>query len=242
MTSARKAGLGAGAAAVIAATVAFLPSWEGMDKVAKRDMIGTGHPITYCYGQTDEFGDVKVGTRFTKMQCDAKLAESLPRYFARIDKCIKVPLPVKSVAALLDASYNAGAGAVCRSPMLAEMNAGSVRAGCDAFRDWRTTTKNNGVRRTVKGLIARRTGIGDGRQSERDLCLEGLREDAWYIPSALPQPVSAGAASARSLPKAATSDKSAVTKKLKAAPPAKPACGFPFPWLFNPQCWAGGPV
>jgi lysozyme len=40
--------------------------WEGMDKVAKRDMIGTGHPVTYCYGQTDEFGKVKVGTRFTK--------------------------------------------------------------------------------------------------------------------------------------------------------------------------------
>jgi hypothetical protein len=29
-------------------------------------MIGTGHPVTYCHGQTDEFGKVKVGTRFTK--------------------------------------------------------------------------------------------------------------------------------------------------------------------------------
>ena len=170
--------LGTGGAAVIAATVLFLPNWEGRDLVAKPDMIGTGHPITYCHGQTDEFGKVKAGTRFTPEQCSKLLGESLPKYLVPLDHCIKVPLPIKAVSSLLDASYNAGAGAVCKSPMLARMNEGNIRAGCEAFRGW--YIRSDGQVR--KGLVARRSGIGDGRKSERDLCLEGLTEpkSAWY--------------------------------------------------------------
>lgn len=160
------------AGAVIAVGVAFIPNWEGLKLVASRDKIGTGHPVDYCYGQTDEFGSVKVGTRFTKQQCDEKLAQSLPRYLEAIDKCIKVPLPTKSHAALLSAAYNAGPAAVCRSPMVAKMNTGDIRGGCDAFRGWYVRSAG----KVRKGLIARRSGIGDGRKSERDLCLEGLSE------------------------------------------------------------------
>ena len=61
MTQLRRSAATTGGAAVIACCVAFLPNWEGMDKVARRDAIGTGHPVTYCYGQTSEFGDVAVG-------------------------------------------------------------------------------------------------------------------------------------------------------------------------------------
>lgn len=172
MGTARKVGGATGGAAVIAAAIVFLPNWEGMDTVAKKDMIGTGHPITYCYGQTDEFGKVKEGTRFTKKECDEKLKQSLPKYHEAIRKCIKVELPVKTEAALLDAAYNAGPAAVCRSPMLAKMNAGNLTGGCNAFKGW--YVRSDGKER--KGLIARRSGIGDGRKSERDLCLEGVKE------------------------------------------------------------------
>jgi lysozyme len=159
-----------GSAGVIAATVVFLPQWEGMDSVAKRDMIGTGHPVTYCYGQTDEFGQVRVGTRFTKQECDQKLAESLPRYLAKIEPCIKVPLPGKTKAALLDAAYNAGPGAVCKSPMVRLMNAGKIKEGCNAFAGWYVRSDGK-VRR---GLVARRGG--DSRKGEKQLCLEGIQE------------------------------------------------------------------
>jgi lysozyme len=169
MSTAKKVG---GSAAVIAATVVFLPVWEGMDSVAKKDMIGTGHPITYCYGQTDEFGAVKEGTRFTKAECDKKLAQSLPKYLDAIQKCIKVELPAKTEASLLDAAYNAGSAAVCRSPMVAKMNAGDIEGGCNAFEGW--YIRSDGKAR--KGLIARRSGIGDGRKSEKQLCLEGVKE------------------------------------------------------------------
>jgi lysozyme len=168
-----------GSAAVIAATVVFLPNWEGMDKVAKRDMIGTGHPVTYCYGQTDEFGSVKSGTRFNKQECDQKLAESLPKYLEKVGPCVHVPVPVKTMAALLDASYNAGPAAVCKSQMVRRINSGDIRGGCDAFKGW--YVRSDGQVR--KGLVARRSGIGDGRKSERDLCLEGLSETQgdWYL-------------------------------------------------------------
>lgn len=174
-TVATHGGVAAGTAAIIAAAVAFTPLWEGMDKVARRDAVGTGHPITYCYGQTDEFGKVKVGTKFTKQECDAKLAQSLPHYLALIEPCIQRDLPVKTAAALLDAAWNTGPNAVCRSPMLAKMNAGDIRGGCDAFKGWYIT----GDHHVLPGLIARRSGRkNDPRKSERDLCLEGLDEAA----------------------------------------------------------------
>jgi lysozyme len=158
-------------ASIVAALVGFTPQWEGMDKVARRDAIGTGHPITYCYGQTSEFGDVKAGQRFTKVECDAKLAESLPRYVNGVAKCATRIFPVKVWAALVDGAYNAGIAAVCRSPMMAKMNAGDYEAGCNAFAGW--YIRSDGTIR--KGLIARRSGLrGDPRVSERALCLEGL--------------------------------------------------------------------
>ncbi len=170
MSTAKKIG---GGAAVIAATVVFLPVWEGMDSVAKKDMIGTGHPVTYCYGQTDEFGNVKEGTRFTKQDCDAKLKQSLPKYLAAIDKCIARELPVKTKAALLDAAYNAGPAAVCRSPMVKLMNSGKIAEGCAAFEGW--YIRSDGQAR--KGLVARRSGIpGDKRKNEKQLCMEGVKE------------------------------------------------------------------
>lgn len=171
--TARKSALAAGTGGIIACCVAFTPIWEGMDPVAKRDAIGTGHPVTYCYGQTAEFGDVKVGTRFTKSECDEKLAESLPKYLEQIEPCVHVDVPDKTMASLLDASYNAGPAAVCRSPMVAKMNAGDLEAGCKAFKGW--YIRSDGQVR--KGLVARRSGI-DSRKSEEQLCLEGLSDAA----------------------------------------------------------------
>lgn len=172
MTTTRKVTLTAAGAAAVAAAVAFTPTWEGMDKVARRDPVGTGHPITYCYGQTSEFGDVKVGTRFTKKECDAKLAESLPKYLAAFDACVKVPVPPKLMGALLDGAYNFGHGRICKSPMVTLMNAGNLADGCRAFKGYIVT----GNHHYLYGLAARRGGVGDPRKSEMDLCLEGLKE------------------------------------------------------------------
>lgn len=180
--TARRSGAAAGSAAVIAATVAFLPAWEGTDYVAKRDRIGTGHPITWCHGETTvDDPTVKVGQRFTKQQCDESLKKKLPKYLNEVGPCVHVPVPVKSMAALLDAAWNAGSGRVCHSPMVARINAGNVRGACDAFDKW--IVRSDGQERY--GLIARRAGEkhGDTRKSERALCLEGAndRNTEWFI-------------------------------------------------------------
>ncbi len=164
---------GAGSLAVIAAATTILTVWEGTDLVAKKDMIGTGHPMTYCHGQTDEFGKVKEGQRFTPAQCKDLLAKSLPKYLTPLQACVKVEVPVKTMAALLDAAYNAGPAAVCRSPMVAKMNAGDVQGGCRAFKGW--YVRSDGQER--RGLVARRSGLpGDKRVNEMQLCLEGWVE------------------------------------------------------------------
>ena len=166
MKTAHKAGaVGTG---VIAIALAFTPAWEGLWTTAQVDTIGTGHPVTYCYGQTTENGSVKAGQKFTPEQCKDLLAKSLPKYLAQINPCIKVAIPDKTRAALLDAAYNAGSSAVCKSPMVAKMNAGDLRGGCEAFDGWYVRASG----RVVKGLIARRSG--DTRQGEKELCLEGL--------------------------------------------------------------------
>lgn len=164
---------GIGGAAVIALCVPFLTYWEGTDLVAKRDAIGTGHPITYCHGQTDEFGKVKAGDRFTPAQCDALLAKSLPKYLAPLQACIKVAIPDKAMGAALDAAYNAGDAAVCHSPMVAKFNAGDIKGGCEAFAGWYVRAAGN----VVRGLVRR-------REAERKLCLEGVNEP----PAPAPKP------------------------------------------------------
>lgn len=168
--------------AVILTATIFTPMWEGMDTVARKDLYGTGHPVTYCYGQTSEFGKVKEGTRFTKKECDEKLAQSLPTYLDPIVQCVKVDLPVKVWGSLLDAAYNAGPGRVCASPMVKRMNAGDIKGGCDAFDGW--IVRGDG--KVLKGLILRRAGEihGDKRKSERALCLEGLKESKTTVSTA----------------------------------------------------------
>lgn len=177
-TSSKVGATGAGA---IAICLTFTPIWEGMDLVAKPDAIGTGHPLTYCNGLTSTDGKVKAGQRFTPAQCKKLLAEALPKYWAPIEPCIHVPLPDKTASSLLDASFNAGPTAVCKSPMLATMNKGDLKGGCEDFDGWYITTKNNGLRRIVPGLVNRRSG--DWRKGEKQLCLEGVAEG-------LPKPVS----------------------------------------------------
>lgn len=174
MKHAKKAVAGATAALVIAAVIPFTKGWEGTDLVAKRDMIGTGNPITYCSGLTAHDGKVKVGQRFTQQQCDKLLRPAMLPYWNEIVPCIHVALPVKTAASLLDAAFNAGSPAVCHSPMLVKMNAGDLKGGCAAFPNWYTTTKNHGIRKVVPGLINRRKG--DYRLGEKGLCLQGVKD------------------------------------------------------------------
>ncbi len=161
MSTAKKAGA-AGAGAIMLATVFIMP-WEGLWTTAKVDTIGTGRPVTVCYGETE---GIKLGEHFTKEQCSEMLKKKLPRYAAEIAPCIKVPISDKEWAAYISFAYNVGSAGFCRSSAAARLNRGDHSGACDALMQW---TRAQG--RVVKGLVNRRT-------AERKLCLEGTSEPA----------------------------------------------------------------
>ena len=157
---------GAAGAGVLLLACSFIQPWEGLWTTAKVDTIGTGRPVTVCYGATRaEIPGLKAGQRYTKEECSELLKKSIPKYWKGIAPSIHVDLPDKVKAALISASYNAGSAAVSRSPMVARMNAGDLRGGCNAFATWYVSAQG----RVVKGLVNRRA-------AEKQLCLEGLAE------------------------------------------------------------------
>lgn len=159
ITSKRVTIAGSVIAAAIAIAVPITGQFEGLWLVAKIDKIGTGQPPTVCYGETE---GVKVGDRYTKVECDAMLAKKLPRYQNEILKCINVDVSPKMLAAFTSFAYNVGSAGFCRSTTLKKLNAGDKRGACDALMQW---TRARGV--VVRGLVNR-------RNAERRLCLEGI--------------------------------------------------------------------
>lgn len=165
---------GATGAGAILLACSFIQPWEGLWTTAQVDTIGTGRPVTYCYGQTNEAGDVKVGQKFTPQQCSDLLAKTLPKYNAEISKCIHVPISDKERAAFISFAYNVGSAGFCRSSAAKKLNAGDHAGACDGLMSW---TQAQG--RVVKGLVNRRS-------AERKLCLEGVNTK----PPAAPEPIS----------------------------------------------------
>jgi lysozyme len=160
MKNIHKAGIGVATAGAIALALPYIKQFEGYWPTVKIDWIGTGHPPTGGYGETE---NVRLGETHNEAFWSDRLKMRLPQYFAKIAPCIHVELPDSAEAALISAAYNAGPAAVCRSPMLARMNAGNIRGGCEAFRGWYIMASG----RVIQGLINR-------RNQERALCLSGL--------------------------------------------------------------------
>ena len=91
-------------------------------------------------------------------------------YFKPIKKCIPNGTTLNEAAALVDASINAGPGAVCRElgPMwTAARTEEDYEAACEFFIGWRETVRGRSCRdpkNNCRGLVKR-------RQYERDLCM-----------------------------------------------------------------------
>lgn len=150
---------GAGAAWVAIAVAAVAP-FEGFASKPYVDRVGTGHPVTWCYGETSADHPVPAaGTTFTKAQCQQYLAADLQKYDVAVRKCIHVPLPPHREAALVSAAYNLGPAAVCNGAIARNLNAGNVTAGCNALLAY-----DHASGRVVPGLLKR-------RQAERAMCL-----------------------------------------------------------------------
>ena len=141
--------------AYAAIAAALIAPAEGLWLTAKVDRIGTGQPPTGCYGMTSADRPVHVGDKYTKEECMGYLVQDIPKYWNPVAKCIspKAKLTEHFKAALTSASYNAGPGAVCKSPMVKRINAGSTIAdACAGLHGWYVRAR--GV--FVQGLVNRR--------------------------------------------------------------------------------------
>lgn len=148
----------------IAATVATVapvltePN-EGYRGKAYRDPAGY---LTQCYGERQ----VDPSVIYTKSECATKLRKRMARDYApAIVKCVPDfadPANKWAFGAAIDASYNAGPAAVCRSPMAKAFNAGLWGAGCLMFVGWYDTARG----KKYPGLVKR-------RQEEKTYCLTG---------------------------------------------------------------------
>jgi len=144
-------------AAVVSATATFTAPMEGEVLHIYRDPVGIP---TYCNGETQNPIWEKT---YTHAECQALLRKRLAQDFApAILRCVPGLIDQHSAfQASLDAAYNAGPGAFCRSPMAAHFNAGRWKAGCTAFVGWRVTAGGKALR----GLVTRRI-------KESRLCLD----------------------------------------------------------------------
>jgi lysozyme len=133
---------------------------EGVWYTAKIDQIGTGKPVTWCYGETE--GPVAVGTRFTPQQCDAMLSKKLVRYANSAVSCIYVPISAKMLASYIDFNYNVGEAAFCKSTVVRKLNQLDYEGACEAMRPW---VNSGGQFR--QGLLNRRI-------DEIALCRDGI--------------------------------------------------------------------
>lgn len=153
-------------AAWVTLAVTIVAGFEGFASKPYVDRVGTGHPITWCYGETKADGPVPpMSMTFTKQQCLDQLGQSLQKYDDMVHACIHVSLPPHREAALVSFTYNLGQGALCKGAVAAGINAGDLTGtkqhprGCNAMLAY-----NHANGRVLAGLTTR-------RKQERALCL-----------------------------------------------------------------------
>jgi len=124
------------------------------------------HIPTQGYGETQDIDPTRI---WSKDEAMARLRQRMARDYApKIERCVPlIDEHPNAFGAMIDASYNAGPAAVCKSPMARQFNAGRLRSGCQAFVGWYTTARDRrtGARKTLPGLVKR-------RNAEASLCMK----------------------------------------------------------------------
>jgi lysozyme len=121
---------------------------------------------TACDGLTK---GVRLGQTYTPDQCGRMLEAALIEHAAGVMRCtqglaINKPGRDNVRFAAISLAYNIGVAGWCGSTARKRIDAGQIRAACDAFLAW-DKARVRGVLRPVKGLTLR-------RQRERAACLK----------------------------------------------------------------------
>lgn len=133
--------------------------FESCRLTAYPDPASGGDPWTCGWGTTGP--DVKPGTVWTQAQADSRLTIRLDEAADDVDRLVKVLLTPSQKAALVDFTYNLGAGNLASSTLLKLLNAGNYQSAADEFPSW-----DMAAGKKLAGLVARRA-------AERTLFLTG---------------------------------------------------------------------
>jgi lysozyme len=130
----------------------FIVSFEG-----KHRALGDGRYIAYkCpagvwtihAGVTE---GVKPGMIVTEAEGQAMFARELAHFEQAVERLVTVPLNQNEFDCLVSFAYNCGEGALARSSILKNLNAGNREAAARGFAAW-----NRGGGRVLPGLVRRR--------------------------------------------------------------------------------------
>lgn len=109
--------------------------------------------LTVCDGHTGS--DIDPKRIFTDAECDAWRDADLAIADRAVRRLITVPLNDWQRAALIDFSYNLGAGNLAESTMRRKFNAGDYAGGCAELDRW-VKGRVGGVLMALPGLVTRR--------------------------------------------------------------------------------------
>lgn len=146
--------------AIVLAGAGIVAHFEGKSNGSYPDPVGIW---TICYGETK---GVRQGDYKTDEECLDSLAEELTDHHKKMMLHIKTPISVKEEAAYLSFTYNVGVGAFSKSTLLKKLNKGDRLGACEQLLRW-----NKAGGKVLNGLTKR-------RQTERDLCVEGVNESS----------------------------------------------------------------
>jgi lysozyme len=156
LSKTQRGGAAIAAAVMIAAPLAA--EFEGYSAKVYKDPAGIP---TACYGET-ELVRLDPSHIYAKTECMALLRERLRRDYApRLLQCVPAFIDLRyqyQFGSLLDASYNAGWAAACKSRMADAFRASQWAQGCAGFDGWYVTARDRrtGQRVALKGLVNRR--------------------------------------------------------------------------------------
>lgn len=151
-------------AIVAAAVLLSAPITSAFEGLRTKPYPDPGNPklMSVCYGETQ-----RPMRQYTADECKALLRQrQMNDYAPQVLKCVpgfSDRRRLYAFAASVDASYNAGLSAFCKSPMARSFNAGQWKAGCQAFRGWFVKANH----KILKGLVRR-------REAEAQLCLKSV--------------------------------------------------------------------
>lgn len=125
------------------AGAAFIQSQEGLELTAYADPPGQSNTFSIGYGHQINGGESAIigeslgpGATITQAEAEALFEADVATAEAAVNANVSVPVTQGQFDALVDFVFNFGAGALERSTLLADLNAGDYAGAAEQFSQW----------------------------------------------------------------------------------------------------------